>query len=93
MSGLITLATFIAVSHPETYKLTTKALGKWVATSDGLPHIGGLILHAFVFLFLAGFLVHLLVARKSGFVGWAKFWDKIKIKPGRKEVADKKLAL
>jgi fructose-specific phosphotransferase system IIC component len=81
MSGLITLATFIAVSHPATYKLTSKALGGWVATSDGLPKTGGLILHAFVFLFLAGFLVHLLVARKSGFQGsapWRKFLDRIK---------------
>ena len=67
MASLISLASFVAVSHPATYKLTSKLLGRWVATSDGLPKIGGLILHAFVFLFLVGFLVLLLIPHASGF--------------------------
>jgi hypothetical protein len=41
---------FIAVSHPATYRTTRGLLGSWVATQEGLPKTGGLILHAIVFL-------------------------------------------
>jgi hypothetical protein len=43
---------FILVSHPATYRLT-RGLGSWVATMDGLPKTGGLILHSIVFILLA----------------------------------------
>ena len=52
---LITIASFVAVSHPSTYKTTSGLLGSWVASSDGLPKIGGLLLHT------------LLMPRRSGF--------------------------
>jgi hypothetical protein len=41
---------FIAVSHPATYRATRGVLGSWVATQEGLPKMGGLVLHAIVFL-------------------------------------------
>ena len=41
---------FVVVSSPETYKLTSKFLGEWVSNATGKPQIGGLILHALVFL-------------------------------------------
>lgn len=41
---------FIAVSHPATYRATRGILGSWVATQEGLPKMGGLVLHAIVFI-------------------------------------------
>jgi hypothetical protein len=85
MESIITLASFVAVSHPATYKLTSKLLGGWVATSDGLPKIGGLILHAVVFLFLVGFLILLLFPRASGFkLFGVQFGNKSKPERSRK---------
>jgi len=66
-TALITVASFVAVSHPATYKATSKLLGSWIASSDGLPKMGGLVLHAVVFIFLVGLLMHLFSGRKSGF--------------------------
>jgi hypothetical protein len=64
---LVTILAYVAVSHPETYKKTSGLLGSWVASSDGLPKIGGLFLHAIVFILLAGLLLTFLMPRKSGF--------------------------
>lgn len=41
---------FVLVSSPETYKLTSGYLGDWVSNATGRPQIGGLVLHALVFL-------------------------------------------
>ena len=50
---------FVLVSMPSTYKLTAGLLGSWVASSDGLPKMGGLLLHAVVFALLVYFLLQL----------------------------------
>jgi hypothetical protein len=67
MDFVIPVAAFVAVGHPATYKTTSKFLGNWVASSDGVPKVGGLILHALVFLFVIGLLYALFRPRKSGF--------------------------
>lgn len=64
MSGLVKFQllpalAFILVSRPETYELTRGFLGSWVATQDGLPKMGGLVLHAIVFLVLVNLLMTL----------------------------------
>ena len=41
---------FLFVSSPETYKQTAGILGDWVANATGKPQMGGLLLHALVFL-------------------------------------------
>lgn len=64
---LVTILTYVAVGHPATYKATSGMLGSWVASSDGLPKVGGLFLHAVVFILLAGLLLTFLMPRKSGF--------------------------
>jgi hypothetical protein len=58
---------FIAVSSPATYKATAGLLGKWVADAEGLPKMGGLILHAIVFIVLVTVLMRL-IGRSSGLV-------------------------
>ena len=50
---------YILVAHPKTYELTRRVAGSWVATQDGLPKMGGLVLHAIVFLVLVNLLMTL----------------------------------
>ncbi len=64
---LVTILAYIAVGHPATYKKTSGLLGSWVASSDGLPKLGGLFLHAIVFLILSGLLIGLVMPRRSGY--------------------------
>ena len=64
---LVTILAYVAVGHPATYKKTSGLLGSWVASSDGLPKLGGLFLHAIVFLILSGLLIGLVMPRRSGF--------------------------
>lgn len=64
MSGLIKFQllpalAFALVSAPQTYELTRSLLGSWVATQDGLPKMGGLILHAIVFVLVVSILMTL----------------------------------
>lgn len=61
---LVKALAFIAVSHPATYQATRGLFGSWVATQEGLPKTGGLILHALVFLLVLR-LVWMLLARTS----------------------------
>ena len=68
---VLPLAAFIIVYHPETYKLVRKVAGGWVATQDGLPKLGGIILHAFVFVFLVGFLMRLFGVGRSSYAEYA----------------------
>jgi hypothetical protein len=68
---ILPLAAFIIVSHPETYKLVRKVAGSWVATQDGLPKLGGIILHSVVFVFLVGFLMRLFGVGRSSYAEYA----------------------
>lgn len=64
---LVTILAYVAVGHPATYKKTSSLLGAWVASADGLPKLGGLFLHAIVFLLLSGFLIGLVMPKRSGY--------------------------
>ena len=64
---LIAIVSYVIVANPATYKLTAGILGKWIADSNGTAQIGGLILHAVVYLFLTGFLLALFRPKKDGF--------------------------
>lgn len=67
MDYLIPIISYVIVANPATYKLTAGLLGKWIADANGTAQIGGLILHAIVFLFLTGFLLALFRPKKDGF--------------------------
>ena len=47
---IIPFAAFIAIASPQAFDLTRTILGSWVATGEGVPKLGGLILHALVFI-------------------------------------------
>lgn len=64
---VIPFVAYVAVAHPATYKLTRKVLGDWIANSEGLATLGGLTLHAFVFVLLVTLLMRFVVPRVSGF--------------------------
>lgn len=55
---IVPMLAFILVSMPSTYKLVANLLGSWVASADGLPKMGGLILHSIVFLFVVRLLMY-----------------------------------
>lgn len=44
---------YMLVASPMTYQATRGVFGPWVASSEGTARIGGLILHAIVFILLA----------------------------------------
>ena len=48
---------YVLVSHPDTYKLTRSVAGSWVASPEGTAKLGGLFLHAIVFLLLVALLM------------------------------------
>jgi hypothetical protein len=48
MKLLIVTLLFFIIANPALFKVT-RALGGWVASPEGLPKTGGLILHALVF--------------------------------------------
>lgn len=47
---IIPFAAFIAIASPQAFDLTRTILGSWIATGEGVPKLGGLILHALVFI-------------------------------------------
>lgn len=48
---------YMVVANPMTYQSTRSVLGSWVATQDGTAHLGGLVLHAVVFIVLVTLLM------------------------------------
>ena len=53
---VIPFLAFVLIASPQMFKLTSSVGGSWIASADGLPKIGGLILHALVFVILTHFL-------------------------------------
>lgn len=64
---LIPMATYVLVANPATYKFVRGILGNWVASADGVATLAGLVLHAFVYVLLTGFVLMLFMPRGSGY--------------------------
>jgi hypothetical protein len=60
---LLPAIAYMIVASPETYKLVRSVAGDWVATSDGTAKLGGLALHAIVFVMLVTLLMRLFPVR------------------------------
>lgn len=60
---LLPAITYMIVASPETYKLVRSVAGNWVATPEGTAKLGGLVLHAIVFVLLATLLMRLFPVR------------------------------
>ena len=58
---------YAVVASPATYQATRNVFGSWVATSEGTAKMGGLILHAIVFILLATLAMRYFPGRRSGF--------------------------
>jgi hypothetical protein len=67
MSPVVQALVFAIVASPETYKLTRSIGGDWIASSDGAAKLGGLLLHAIVFVILSKLIYKMLKAKKSGY--------------------------
>jgi hypothetical protein len=64
---LIPMATYVLVANPATYKFVRGILGNWVASADGVATLAGLVLHAFVYVFLTGLVLMMFMPRGSGY--------------------------
>jgi hypothetical protein len=49
---LIPFTTFAVIASPQMFEMTRKVFGGWVASADGCPKMGGLLLHALVFVII-----------------------------------------
>lgn len=49
---IIPFLTFILLANPQAFLLVRSIAGGWVASADGVPKVGGLLLHALVFVIL-----------------------------------------
>ena len=58
---------YALVASPATYQATRKVFGGWVATYEGTAKLGGLILHAIVFILLATLAMRYFPSKRSGF--------------------------
>jgi hypothetical protein len=58
---------YAVVGSPATYQATRNVLGSWVATSEGTAKLGGLILHALVFILLASLAMRYFPTKRSGY--------------------------
>lgn len=64
---LVPMATYVLVANPATYKFVRGILGNWVANADGVATLAGLVLHAFVYVLLTGFVLMFFMPRGSGY--------------------------
>ena len=64
---LIPMATYVLVANPATYKFVRGILGNWVASADGVATLAGLVLHAFVYVFLTGLVLLMFMPRGSSY--------------------------
>jgi hypothetical protein len=63
MKMLVVVLLFFIIANPALYKVT-RALGGWVASPEGLPKTGGLLLHGIVFAVVCRVIMRMLYRRK-----------------------------
>jgi hypothetical protein len=63
MKMLIVVLLFFIIANPALFKMT-RALGGWVASPEGCPKTGGLLLHAVVFAVVTRVVMRMLHRRK-----------------------------
>lgn len=64
MSFIIQMALFMALASPASFKLTRQVFDS-IASPDGMPTVIGLLIHAFVFIFIANLTI--MYVRMSGY--------------------------
>ena len=60
---LLPMGLFMIFASPATFKAVRGVLGGWVATGDGVAKLGGLFLHAALFVIVVGYLMRRGVSR------------------------------
>ena len=63
MKMLVVILLFFIIANPALFKIT-RGLGSWVASPEGMPKTGGLLLHAVVFAIVTRFIMRTLRRRK-----------------------------
>jgi hypothetical protein len=62
---VIPFVAYLVVANPATYKAVRAVAGSWVASSEGLPTLAGLALHAVVLVLLVTAVMRLLPAKSK----------------------------
>jgi hypothetical protein len=62
---VIPFVAYLVVANPATYKAVRAVAGSWVASSEGLPTLAGLALHAVVLVLLVTAIMRLLPAKSK----------------------------
>ncbi len=62
---LIPFLTFVLIASPQMFQFTSALGGSWIASPEGLPRVGGLLLHALVFVLLTHLLWRLAYGPKK----------------------------
>ena len=62
---IIPFVAFLAFASPQSFQLTSKLLGSWIASGEGVPKVGGLLLHALVFIIVTHLLWRLFFGPKT----------------------------
>jgi hypothetical protein len=57
-SMIILLVSFLIAANPAVYRATRGVLGSWIASPEGTAKLGGLVLHAIVFVALVKLAKH-----------------------------------
>lgn len=67
---IIPFLTFVILASPQAFLLVRSILGGWIASTDGVPKVGGLLVHALVFVILTHILWQIVYGpKKSGGCG------------------------
>ena len=64
--SVVSALIFFVVANPETFKITRRVLGGWIASADGSSTMLGLIFHAFVFMLIVWGLMNLKREKAEG---------------------------
>ena len=64
MKFLTVVLLFFIIANPALFKAMRGVLGGWVASAEGLPKTGGLLLHAVVFALVTRFIMKRLFRRR-----------------------------
>jgi len=64
---VIPMVLYMLVASPATYQATRNVFGSWVASSEGVAKMGGLILHAIVFILLASLAMRYFPTKRSAY--------------------------
>jgi hypothetical protein len=79
---------FMVLAAPMAFQAVRSILGGWIATAEGLPKVGGLAVHALVFMVLSTLIWRYVPFGSSMFEGEEEFGGRRRRRQGRSRYED-----